>query len=81
MIAAARGYSLGLMIGGMVETELAMTVSACLAAGVGGFGFVDLDTPLFMKHSPAVGGWEQSGPKIRVSHIRAGHGVAARRSP
>jgi L-Ala-D/L-Glu epimerase len=80
MIAAARGYELALMIGGMVETPLAMTVSACLAAGVGGFDFVDLDTPLFMKNVPTTGGWEQTGPKIRVSHIRAGHGVTAARS-
>ncbi len=75
MIAAARGYSLGLMIGGMVETPLAMTVSACLAAGSGGFAFVDLDTPLFMKDVPTRGGWEQSGPRLDVSRIVLGHGV------
>ncbi len=69
MIAAARGYHLALMIGGMVETKLAMTVSACLAAGVGGFEFVDLDTPLFMKSDPTTGGWEQRGPNILVSGI------------
>lgn len=80
MIAAARGYSLGLMIGGMVETSLSMTVSACLAAGSGGFDFVDLDTPLFMAEgegAPTLGGWEQVGPRIRVSHIASGHGVTA----
>lgn len=80
MIAAARGYELALMIGGMVETPLAMTVSACLAAGTGGFDFVDLDTPLFMKEVPTSGGWRQTGPKIGVSHIRAGHGVTVLRS-
>lgn len=75
MIAVARAQGLGLMIGGMVETTLAMTVSACLAAGSGGFDFADLDTPLFMKDVPTTGGWEQIGAQIRVSHIRAGHGV------
>jgi L-alanine-DL-glutamate epimerase-like enolase superfamily enzyme len=75
MITAARGYNLGLMIGGMVETKLAMTVSACLAAGTGGFAFVDLDTPLFMKDAPTVGGWDQDGPRISLSRIRGGHGV------
>jgi len=75
IVAAARGYRLGLMIGGMVETPLAMTVSACLAAGSGGFDFVDLDTPLFMKDLPTQGGWEQTGPRIRLSSILAGHGV------
>jgi L-alanine-DL-glutamate epimerase-like enolase superfamily enzyme len=75
MIAAARGYSLGLMIGGMVESPLAMTVSACLAAGNGGFDFVDLDTPLFMKDVPTRGGFRQIGPHIDLTHIDAGHGV------
>ena len=32
MIAVARAAGLGLMIGGMVESKLSMTVSACLAA-------------------------------------------------
>lgn len=74
MIAVARGLGLGLMIGGMVETPLAMTVSACLAAGQGGFEFVDLDTPLFMR-APPVRGWVQHGPVIDLAHIRAGHGI------
>ncbi|HVW24565.1 MAG TPA: dipeptide epimerase [Polyangiaceae bacterium] len=79
MIAAARGYSLGLMIGGMVETPLAMTVSACLAAGHGGFDFVDLDTPLFMKDIPMEGGFRQIGPHLDLSHIERGHGVVVTR--
>ncbi|HEX4338010.1 MAG TPA: dipeptide epimerase [Polyangiaceae bacterium] len=79
MIAAARGYNLGLMIGGMVETPLAMTVSACLAAGHGGFDFVDLDTPLFMKNVPTSGGFRQIGPTLDVSPIEAGHGVTVTR--
>jgi L-alanine-DL-glutamate epimerase-like enolase superfamily enzyme len=84
MIAAARSFHLGLMIGGMVETPLAMTVSACLAAGHGGFAFVDLDTPLFMKNLPTRGGpydRETAGPTLDVSGIRAGHGVTARANP
>lgn len=75
MVAAARGYNLGLMIGGMVETPLAMSVSACLAAGHGGFDFVDLDTPLFMRDVPTSGGFLQTGPHLDVSHIERGHGV------
>lgn len=76
MIACARSHGLGLMVGGMVETELAMTTSACLAAGIGGFRFVDLDTPLFMAARPLAGGFAQHGPKLALSHIEAGHGVA-----
>jgi L-alanine-DL-glutamate epimerase-like enolase superfamily enzyme len=79
MIAAARAFNLGLMIGGMVETPLAMTVSACLAAGHGGFEFVDLDTPLFMKDVPTSGGFRQIGPHIDVSQIERGHGVTVTR--
>jgi L-alanine-DL-glutamate epimerase-like enolase superfamily enzyme len=75
MVATARAHGLGLMIGGMVESKLAMTVSACLAAGQGGFSFVDLDTPLFMRNSPLGGGFEQDGARIRVDGIELGHGV------
>ncbi|MFZ5890067.1 MAG: dipeptide epimerase [Myxococcota bacterium] len=75
MIACARAHSLGLMVGGMVETELSMTTSACLAAGIGGFRFVDLDTPLFMAARPLAGGFVQSGPRLQVDHINLGHGV------
>ena len=45
IVTVARAAGLGLMIGGMVEGKMAMSASACLAAGFGGFAFVDLDTP------------------------------------
>jgi L-alanine-DL-glutamate epimerase-like enolase superfamily enzyme len=75
MVTLARRHGLKLMIGGMVESELAMSVSACLAAGMGGFSWVDLDTPLFMQNTPFVGGFERRGKLLRVSGIEAGHGV------
>jgi L-alanine-DL-glutamate epimerase-like enolase superfamily enzyme len=75
MISVARAAGLGLMIGGMVESQLAMTVSACLAAGMGGVQFVDLDTPWFMKDAPFSGGWVSRGPTLQLDHITAGHGV------
>jgi L-alanine-DL-glutamate epimerase-like enolase superfamily enzyme len=80
MVRCAQAHGLDLMIGGMVETELAMTTSACLAAGVGGFGFVDLDTPLFMGPRPLIGGFEQVGPRLRVDKLGAGHGVRLSRA-
>jgi L-Ala-D/L-Glu epimerase len=64
-----------LMIGGMVESVLAMSVSAHLAAGLGGFTHIDLDTPLFIAEHPFSGGYAQSGPRLRLGHIAAGHGV------
>ncbi len=72
---AARAAGLGLMIGGNVESILAMTVSASFAAGLGGFNFADLDTPLFLAENPFVGGFVLEGGKISVTHISAGHGV------
>lgn len=73
--ATARAAGMGLMIGGMVESILAMTVSACFAAGQGGFSFIDLDTPLFLAHNPFEGGMRYQGSQIELSHIQAGHGV------
>lgn len=77
MVAAARAAGLGLMIGGMVETELAMTTSASLAAGVGGFRFVDLDTPLFLGERPLVGGFARTGARLSLGEAGPGHGVRA----
>lgn len=64
-----------LMIGGMVESVLAMSVSAHLAAGLGGFDHIDLDTPLFIAEHPFSGGFSQSGSRLRLGHITGGHGV------
>jgi L-alanine-DL-glutamate epimerase-like enolase superfamily enzyme len=75
MAIGARVAGLGLMIGGMVESRLAMTTSACLAGGIGGFSFVDLDTPLFLKADPFRGGFADDWPKLGLAGIERGHGV------
>lgn len=75
LLIAARAVGLGVMIGGMVETEISMTTSACLAAGVGGVEFIDLDTPLFLGDRPTKGEVTPWGPLLDLSRIRAGHGV------
>ncbi|HKQ70679.1 MAG TPA: enolase C-terminal domain-like protein [Polyangiaceae bacterium] len=74
----ARAAGIAMMIGGMVETCLAMSLSAHLAAGLGGFAFVDLDTPMFVKEHPFAGGFEQIGKRLSVAHVEAGHGVSLR---
>jgi L-alanine-DL-glutamate epimerase-like enolase superfamily enzyme len=74
----ARAAGLELMIGGMVEARLAMSLSACLAAGLGGFAFVDLDTPLFLAADPFEGGYAQAGEHLDLSPVEAGHGVTGR---
>jgi L-Ala-D/L-Glu epimerase len=73
--AICRAARLRLMIGGMVESVLAMSASACFAAGQGGFSFVDLDTPLFMAENPFDGGMIYQGGRIELGQIQAGHGV------
>lgn len=80
LLRAAQSLGLVVMVGGMVETEISMGVSACLAAGVGGVRFVDLDTPLFMGQRPLRGGYAQEGPRIDLSPIRRGHGVTLQES-
>jgi L-alanine-DL-glutamate epimerase-like enolase superfamily enzyme len=74
----ARAEGLKLMIGGMVETRLAMGTSACLAAGLGGFGFIDLDTPFFLATDPFEGGYVQTGERLDLSPIVHGHGLSPR---
>ncbi len=76
--AIARAAGVGLMIGAMLETRLGISASACLAAGVGGFAFVDLDTPLFLTEDPFVGGVAFDGAALDLSAIDVGHGVRRR---
>jgi L-alanine-DL-glutamate epimerase-like enolase superfamily enzyme len=75
VVAIARAAGIGLMIGGNVESILAMTTSACFAAGLGGFGYADLDTPWFLAENPFSGGFTAVGGRLSVAGITAGHGV------
>lgn len=74
----AREAGLKLMIGGLVESTLAMSMSACFAAGTGGFAYVDLDTPLLLASEPFTGGLAYENDVVRVAHIKEGHGVTPR---
>lgn len=75
IVAFCRANGLELMIGGMVESILGGTVSACFAAGLGCFKYIDLDTPLFMSENPFQGGVRYHGAQMDLSEIVAGHGV------
>lgn len=44
-----RAAGIKLMIGAMMETSLATTTAAHLAAGLGYFQYIDLDTPFFLR--------------------------------
>ena len=71
----ARGGGVSLMIGGMLESEVAMGTSLQLAAGAGGIEFFDLDTPFFLqerttKQSP----WHAQSATL-VTPFTLGHGM------
>lgn len=71
----ARASGLRLMVGGMVETPLAMGAAAHLAAGLGGVEFVDLDTPLWLAKNPTRGVGFGPGGVYDLSGVKAGIGV------
>jgi len=75
MVEIAKAAGLELMIGGMVETILSMSFSAHFAAGQGGFHYADLDTPLFVKSHPFMGGFTMNGEIIKLDLNHPGHGV------
>ncbi len=57
IIALAKNSGIQLMIGGMVETRVAMGCSFGLVLGIGGIQYLDLDTPLLLRHDPVQGGF------------------------
>ncbi|KAJ1430585.1 Mandelate racemase/muconate lactonizing enzyme, N-terminal domain [Sesbania bispinosa] len=73
IIEKAKTAGLDLMIGGMVETRLAMGFAGHLAAGLGCFKFIDLDTPLLLSDDPVLEGYEVSGATYKFTNAR-GHG-------
>jgi len=56
---------LKLMIGGMVETRIAMGCSFSLVLGFGGFDVLDLDTPLLLASDPVTGGYRYEGSRLQ----------------
>ena len=72
----ARGSGIGLMIGGMMESSLAMTAAAHLASGMGCFKYVDLDTPFFIKNGEK-NPYLSSRGIYDLKKVKAGIGVEA----
>ncbi|GJP46182.1 hypothetical protein CLOM_g5499 [Closterium sp. NIES-68] len=62
-----------LMVGGMVETRIAMGFAAHMAAGLGCFQWVDLDTPLLLADDPVSGGYTMDEDRI-IFPPGLGHG-------
>jgi len=63
---AARAAGLTLMIGGMMESRLAMSFSWSLVLATGWITHLDLDTPLLMAHDPLEGGYAYRGPMLTL---------------
>ena len=55
---------LKLMVGGMVETRIAMGCSFSLVLGMKGFDILDLDTPLLLATDPVQGGYGYRGAHL-----------------
>jgi L-Ala-D/L-Glu epimerase len=60
----AMASGLKLMVGGMVETRMAMGCSFSLVLGMKGFEVLDLDTPLLLDLDPITGGYQYSGSRL-----------------
>lgn len=61
-----RAAGLKLMIGGMLESRLAMACSLAIVFGLGEIEFIDLDTPLLMARDPVCGGYTYTGPEMSL---------------
>jgi len=77
---AARAAGLTLMIGGMMETRLAMSFSLALVLALGWIDHLDLDTPLLMSEDPVAGGYAYRGPMLAPWH-EPGVGARPRTEP
>ncbi|MBI5743713.1 MAG: dipeptide epimerase [Elusimicrobia bacterium] len=75
--ALARAKGIKLMMGEMLESELASAAAAHFAGGLGGFDFIDLDTPFFIKDSGMKGASFLSRDGVySLDRVKAGIGVA-----
>lgn len=71
----AKASGTKLMIGSMVESNLSATAAAHLASGLGGFDFVDLDTPFFVKGEAAKNPCLNSRGIYDLNNVKAGIGI------
>ncbi len=76
--AVCRANHIGLMIGAMIESRLATSAAAHFVAGLGGFRFIDLDTPMLLAEDPFTGGYVQRGGVYDLMEVERGLGVERR---
>ena len=70
-----RAAGMQLMIGAMMESSLAITAAAHLAAGMGVFQFIDLDTTYFLKGPLSRSPYLDGKGYFDLSRARPGIGV------
>ena len=54
---------------------LATSAATHFVAGLGGFRYIDLDTPMLLAEDPFTGGYEQRGGIYDVSGVKGGLGI------
>jgi L-alanine-DL-glutamate epimerase-like enolase superfamily enzyme len=73
--ALCRANHIELMVGAMMESRLAISAAAHFVSGLGGFRYIDLDTPMLLADDPFTGGYAQRGAIYDVSVIEKGLGI------
>jgi L-alanine-DL-glutamate epimerase-like enolase superfamily enzyme len=73
--AVCRAAHIELMVGAMMESRLGIMASASLVAGLGGFRYIDLDTPMLLSSDPFLGGYVQRGMVYSLDPVAPGLGV------
>lgn len=75
IVTIAKTSGVKLMIGGMVETRVAMGCSFALVLGLGGIDYLDLDTPLLLNQDPVEGGFAYHCSRLQP-WVEAGLGIS-----
>ena len=73
--AVCRANHIQLMVGAMMESRLAISAAAHFVAGLGGFRFIDLDTPMLLVDDPFTGGYIQNNGVYDLASIKSGLGI------
>jgi len=68
IVELAQASGVRLMIGGMVESRVAMGCSWSMVLGLGGFEILDLDMPLLLSVDPIQGGYQYTGSFLHPYH-------------
>lgn len=76
--AIARSANIKLMIGCMLESRLGLGCSVHMAAGLGGFSYVDLDPHIDPENEPFTGGPDYSAPYYTIPEDISGLGIRKR---